>query len=80
MGFYRDTWKKVETFNEIIDTIPISSKRLGTILIETNVFRNYLMELPKKIILSIRHNVTSTMEQETKLLKEELFKAKESLE
>ena len=58
MSFYKETWNKVERFNSLIETIPTNSKRLGTILMETNVFRNYLMELPKKIILSIRHNVT----------------------
>ena len=38
------------------------------------------MELPKSVISSIRNNVTSTMEAETKTLREELAKGSEILD
>jgi len=42
-------------------------------------FKKYLSDLPKQVISSIKHNVASTMETETKTLKEDLLKALEIL-
>ena len=64
----------------MIDTIPPGNTKLGTILVETLSLKKYLAELPKKVIDSIRHNVTLTMENETKSLREELSKTSEILD
>ena len=80
MGFYRETWLQMESFERIIESIPMHANRKGTIQIDTISFRNYLAELPKMVIQSIRHNVATTMESETKGLKEELTKIAETLE
>lgn len=64
----------------MIEQIPKSNTKLGTILVETLSLKKYLVEIPKKIIDSIRSNVTLTMENETKFLREELSKASEILD
>jgi hypothetical protein len=48
--------------------------------VETLSLKKYLAELPKKIVDSIRSNVTNTMETETKSLREELSKTSEILD
>ena len=81
MGFYKDTWRKIENFQDMIKKVPGgSSKRAGTILIETNTLKKQLTEMPRQVLESIRHNVTQTMESETKTLREELSKTSEILE
>jgi flagellar biosynthesis/type III secretory pathway chaperone len=50
------------------------------VLVETLSLKKYLAELPKKVIESIRSNVTNTMETETKSLREELAKTSEILD
>jgi hypothetical protein len=79
MGFYKETSLRMERFTAMIETIPTHTTKMNTILIETIGFRNALSEMPKMVIQSIRHNVTSTMESETKYLREELSKASETL-
>jgi hypothetical protein len=64
----------------MIEKIPGSNTKLGTILVETLTLKKFLLELPKKVIDSIRHNVTLTMENETKTLREELSKTSEVLD
>ena len=80
MGFYKETWLLMDRFNEMIDKIPPGNTKLGTILVETLSLKKYLSELPKRVIDSIRHNVTLTMETETKSLREELSKTSEILD
>lgn len=80
MGFYEETWRKVEEFTEMIRRVPAGHTKAGTILIETNTLKKQLTEMPKQVHESIRHNVTQTMEQETKALKEELGKTSEILD
>lgn len=80
MTFYKETWMRMNRFYEIISRIPNYSNRKGTILIEILGFKNYLSELPKKVIDSIRYNVASTMEKDTKTLKDDLYKVVETLE
>jgi hypothetical protein len=80
MGFYKETWRKMDEFTEMISRVPSGSSRVGTILIETNTLKKQLTEMPRRVLESIRHNVTQTMEQETKTLREELGKTTEILE
>ena len=80
MDFYRETWRKMEDFDEQIKRVPTVNAKVGTILIETNTLKKQLAEMPKTVIDSIRQNVTQTMEQETKTLKEELAKTSEILD
>lgn len=70
----------MDKFASTIDTIPNSNTKMGTILVETLSLKKYLAELPKKVIDSIRNNVTNTMETETKSLREELSKTSEILD
>lgn len=79
MDFYKETFKLIERFNYIISKIPEINEQRGSIRIETIGFRNYLAELPKMVIQSIRHNVATTMENETSSLKDDLTKAVETL-
>ena len=39
MGFYRDTWRKIENFQDIIRKVPTASSKAGTILVETNTLK-----------------------------------------
>jgi hypothetical protein len=80
MGFYQETYAKLRKFEAIIGTLPISHERIGTILLETATLKKLLIEMPKQIQDSIRHNVTSTMDSEAKILKEELTKTSEILD
>lgn len=70
----------MDKYSAIIEKIPCSNTKLGTILVETLSLKKFLAELPKKVIDSIRHNVTLTMENETKSLREELSKTSEVLD
>lgn len=80
MGFYKETWLQMDRYNLMIDKIPPGNTKLGTILIETMSLKKFLSDLPKKVIDSIRHNVTLTMETETKGLREELSKTSEIMD
>lgn len=80
MGFYKETWKKLEEFDLLIRTKVPSTQRVGSILMETNTLQKQLTEMPKQVSESIKMNVTQTMEQETKVLREELGKTSEVLE
>eukprot|EP00347_Sterkiella_histriomuscorum_P003578 403363751 len=80
MGFYKETWLLMDRYNAMIEKIPPGNTKLGTILVETLSLKKYLHELPKRVIDSIRHNVTLTMETETKSLREELSKTSEILD
>ena len=80
MGGYNETLEKIQAFNVIIARVPSTNTRLGTILLETMTLRKVLTEMPQQIMNSIRHGVTSTMENETGLLKEDLSKTSEILE
>ena len=80
MGFYNETFEKIQYFNSIIARVPSSNTRLGTILLETMTIKKLLTEMPQAIMNSIRDNVTSTMDNETRLLKEDLSKTSEILE
>jgi len=35
MGFYKETWAKMDKFYKMIEELPASSTRLGSILLET---------------------------------------------
>lgn len=70
----------METFTKQIEEIPSTNVRRETILVETHSLKNYLKELPKSVVKSIRDNVAQTMETETKTLREELAKATEILD
>lgn len=82
MGFYKETWAKMEEFNGLIANVasgnPASKK--SSITVETATLKKQLTEMPRQVIESIRHNVTQTMEQETKTLREELGKTSEILD
>ena len=80
MGFYKETWQKMDEFQEMIAKVSAGSSRCGTILVDTNTLKKQLTEMPRQVIESIRHNVTQTMEQETKTLREELGKTSEILD
>jgi hypothetical protein len=80
MTFYKETWMRMNRFYEIISRIPNYSNRKGTLLIEIMGFKNYLTDLPKMVIDSIRYNVASTMEKDTRTLKDDLYKVVETLE
>jgi hypothetical protein len=80
MGFYKETWAKMDKFYSMIENLPASQTRLGSILLETATLKKQLAEMPRSITESIRHNVAETMETETKLLKDELNNASEVLD
>lgn len=80
MGFYNETFEKMTYFDTIIEKVPNSTTPLGTILMETMTIRKQLQEMPQNIMNSIRHNVTQTMDNETRMLKEDLSKTSEILE
>jgi hypothetical protein len=69
----------MDRFNEIIESLPATQFKIGTILLETATIKKMLIDMPKQIIDSIRHSVTQTMDSETKLLREELSHASEVL-
>lgn len=80
MSFYKQTWMMMDDFSRSVDKIRNQNTKIGTILVETLSLKKYLAELPKKIVDSIRSNVTNTMETETKSLREELSKTSEILD
>ena len=80
MGFYKETWSKMQFFTEIIEKIPITPLRFRTIQLETITEKKALEEIPKKIVDSIKQHVTKTMETEARVLKDELAKTSEILE
>jgi len=80
MDFYKETWLKLEDFQEKIREVPSGSKQLCTILVETNTLKKVVTEMPRRVLGAVRHGVTQTMEQETKSLKEELGKTSEILD
>ena len=80
MSFYKETWIQMDKFALMVEEIPTANTKLGTILVETLSLRKYLSDLPKKVIDSIKSNVTNTMETETKSLREELSKTSEILD
>jgi hypothetical protein len=71
---------QMDDFARAVDRIRNQNTKVGTILVESLSLKKYLAELPKKIIDSIRSNVTNTMETETKSLREELSKTSEILD
>lgn len=70
----------MDKYAVMVEQIPLSNTKMGTILVETLSLKKYLEELPKRVIDSIRSNVTNTMETETKSLREELSKTSEILD
>lgn len=70
----------MDEFSRSVERIRNQNTKIGTILVETLSLKKYLAELPKKIVDSIRSNVTNTMETETKSLREELSKTSEILD
>jgi flagellar biosynthesis/type III secretory pathway chaperone len=78
--FYKTTWVKLEQLDIIIERIPVSHTKVGTIVIETASLKKMLAEMPRLIVESIRTNVTQTIESETKALKEELTATTDTLE
>jgi hypothetical protein len=80
MSFYKQTWMMMDEFSRSVERIRNQNTKIGTILVETLSLKKYLAELPKKIVDSIRSNVTNTMETETKSLREELSKTSEILD
>jgi hypothetical protein len=46
MGFYNETFEKIQYFNQIIAQVPNSNTRLGTILLETITIKKQLAEMP----------------------------------
>jgi short-subunit dehydrogenase involved in D-alanine esterification of teichoic acids len=64
----------------MIGKVSAGSSKCGTILVDTHTLKKQLTEMPRQVIESIRHNVTQTMEQETKTLREELGKTSEILD
>lgn len=79
-GFYQETWLKMGEFTDMIAKVPGGTARSGTLSIETNTLKKQLTEMPRQVMGAIRDNVTQTMEQETKTLREELGKTSEILE
>lgn len=80
MSFYKETWMEMEKFATMVEKVPNSNTKMGTILVETLSLKKYLSDLPKRVIDSIKSNVTNTMETETKSLREELSKTSEILD
>ena len=80
MGFYKETWAKMQVFTGIIERVPMQPIRFRTIQLETITEKKLLEEIPKKIVESIKHNVTKTIETEARVLKDELAKTSEVLE
>ena len=80
MGFYKETFEKMEEFKDLIEEVPSGNQRLGTILLETLTLKKTLAEYAKHVIGTIRNNVLQTMDSETTHLKEELSRCKDNLE
>ena len=72
MGYYKETWARMDKYSSWIEKIPSYNTHINSIQIETANLKNTLSRLPKDIMKALRHNVTSTMEGETKALKSEL--------
>jgi hypothetical protein len=47
MGFYKETWAKMEEFNGLIEKVASGNTKMGTILIETNTLKKQLTEMPR---------------------------------
>lgn len=45
--FYRITWAKLHHLNQVIETIPSSSTKIGTIAMETATIKKMLSDMPK---------------------------------
>jgi len=59
MGFYKETWLKMDEFGERIRKVSSAlGAKAGTILIETSTLKKQLVEMPRQVLESIRHNVT----------------------
>ena len=65
MGFYNQTFEKITEFNNIIQKLPNSNTKCGSILLETMNLKKKLQDMPKQIMNSIKNKVTSTMDHET---------------
>lgn len=70
----------MEQLDIIIERIPVSHTKVGTIVLETASLKKMLAEMPRLIVESIRTNVTQTIESETKALKEELTSTSDTLD
>ena len=66
--FYKLTWIKLEQLDSIIQRIPDTNIRLGSLLLESASLKKSLADMPRQIVQSIRTNVTQTIENETKAL------------
>ena len=80
MGFYKETWAKCTIFTERIAQIPNNPLRFRTIQLETITEKKLLTDIPARIVESIKHNVTKTIESESRVLKDELARTSEILE
>ena len=80
MNLYNEILRKIKDFKDIIEEVESKSAQLGTILMESATLKKQLTEMPAQIMNSIRHNVTSTMDNEIRLLREDLSKTSEILE
>lgn len=48
--FYKITWSKLNHLSQIIETIPSTFTKLGTIAMETASIKKMLSEMPKQIV------------------------------
>jgi hypothetical protein len=39
MGFYRETWVKMDEFTEMIKKVPSGNTKVGSIIIDTNTLK-----------------------------------------
>lgn len=77
--FYKLTWVKLGQLDAIIERIPDTNTKIGTVLLETASLKKSLADMPRQIVQSIRTNVTQTIENETKALLQELSTASDTL-
>ena len=45
--FYKITWVKLDQLNIIIEKIPVSHTKVGTIILETASLKKFLTEMPR---------------------------------
>ena len=73
VAFYKDNYEQFNKFSLKIDEIPTVNFTSGMLTIETASLRNYLQEIPKGVISSLKERLLEIITHESSDLKTELF-------
>jgi len=47
MGYYKQTWVKMDEFQIMINKVSAGNSKCGTILVDTNTLKKQLTEMPR---------------------------------